>query len=141
VVSHWVLHYTSVKVIEMRLSSPQLSRQVFTLWLGVLLGLAIFISPYQLHHNPGSIFFKISSKVTSNHSSHEHQHHEQSRELHCLRCVLQSFEAPEIIAPLIVIFVLLGFIKLAKPTEPFSFVTLGKSARAPPQALSKFPQK
>jgi hypothetical protein len=119
----------------MRLSSPQRSRQVFTLLLGVLLGLAIFVSPYQLHQNPGSIFFKVGSGAASNHTSHEHQHHEEGKELRCLRCVLQSFETPETVTPLLIIFVVLGFVKLIKPTEPFSFITLSKSARAPPASL------
>jgi hypothetical protein len=110
----------------------QRAKQGITLLLGVVLGLAIFISPYQLHQNPGSIFFKVGSDTPSNHTSHEHQNHEEGKELRCLRCVLQSFEAPETIAPFVVVLVVLGFLKLAKPTEPFSFVTLSKSARAPP---------
>jgi hypothetical protein len=115
--------------------SFQRSKQVFTLLLGVMLGLAIFISPYQLRHNSASIFFKTATETrTATHPSHEHQH-QHSEELHCLRCVLQGFELPETIAPFMVIFITLGFLIPAKPNQPFSFIVLTKTARAPPVSL------
>jgi hypothetical protein len=106
-----------------------------------LLGLALFLSPYQLHNNPASIFFvRVSSAQsvastqstpqTNQHS--QHQHHKETQGIHCLRCVLYGFQVPESIVPFIVILVILGFLKLAKLAEPFSFIFLGKNARAPP---------
>jgi hypothetical protein len=119
----------------MRPLSFQRSKQVFTLLLGVMLGLAIFISPYQLHHNSASIFFKTPAETqTAAHTSHEHQH-QNSEELRCLRCVLQGFELPETIEPFIIIFITLGFLIPAKPSQPFSFIVLTKTARAPPVIL------
>jgi hypothetical protein len=107
-------------------------RQIFTLLLGVVLGLAIFVSPYQLHHSPGSIFFK-KFPANAEHSSHEQ--HQDTKDIRCLRCVLYGFQVPETIAPFVVILVVLGFLTVAKPAEPFSFIPLGKSARAPPVNL------
>jgi hypothetical protein len=111
--------------------------QLFSLLLASLLGLALFISPYQLHNNPASIFFvKITSDVASSapeakqHS--QHQHHKETQVIHCLRCVLYGFQVPETLAPFIVILVVLGFLKLVKLAEPFSFISLSKNARAPP---------
>jgi hypothetical protein len=116
----------------MRLEPYRLNaKQLFSLLLGALLGLAIFISPYQLHNNPASIF--ANSKATSQ----EHQHHnskEIPKDLKCLRCVLQGFQAPEVIAPFIVVIVVLGFLSFGKANEPFSFITLVNAARAPPLA-------
>lgn len=109
------------------------SKQIFTVLLGVVLGLAIFVSPYQLHHSPGSIFFK-KTPANTEHSSHE-QHHEDTKDIRCLRCVLYGFQVPEAIVPFVVILVVLGFLTVAKPAEPFSFITLSKSARAPPVSL------
>jgi hypothetical protein len=108
------------------------SKQLFTLLLGVALGLAIFVSPYQLHHSPGSIFFK--QPPAQKHSSHG-QHHEDTKDIRCLRCVLYGFQVPEAIVPFVVILVVLGFLTVTKPSEPFSFVTPSKSARAPPISL------
>jgi hypothetical protein len=105
-------------------------KQFFTLLLGVMLGLAIFVSPYQLHHSPGSIFF-TKFPANTEPSSHD-QHHEDTKDIRCLRCVLYGFQVPETIAPFVVILVVLGFLTVVKPAEPFSFITLDKSARAPP---------
>jgi hypothetical protein len=110
------------------------SKQFLTLLLGLCLGLAIFISPYQLHANPGSIFFAEKSATSTDHSAHA-QHQQDSKELRCLRCVLYGFQAPETIASFVVILIVLGFITLAKHTQPFSFITLSKLARAPPAPL------
>lgn len=111
--------------------------QLFSLLLASLLGIALFISPYQLHNNSGSVFFiKITSDVArsspdvNEHS--QHQHHEKNQDIRCLRCVLYGFQLPETTAPFVVILVVLGFLKLARPAEPFSFITLSKKARAPP---------
>ena len=116
----------------MRLETRHLqTKPLFSLLLAVLLGLAIFVSPYQLHNNPASIF--AYSKTTSQ----EHKHHdskETPQDLKCLRCVLQGFQVPERIAPLIVVIVVLGFLSFNKPSEPFSFITLINTARAPPLA-------
>jgi hypothetical protein len=116
----------------MRLQLSQYSKRAFTLLLGVALGLAIFISPYTLHHSPGSIFF---TEISSSAESPSHEHHQETKEIRCLRCVLYGFQLPETIAPLLVIFIVLGFLKLAKPPEPFSFIPLSKSARAPPAII------
>lgn len=112
------------------------ARQFLTLLLGVSLGLAIFVSPIELHNNPESIFFATKTSATVEHSSHnQHQHHEKAKAIQCLRCVLYGFQAPETIAPFIAVLVVLGFIKVAKPIAPDSFITLSKTARAPPTAF------
>jgi hypothetical protein len=107
-------------------------KQVFTLLLSALLGLAIFISPYQLHQSPGSIFFKTFPASAEPLAQHQHHDHDKTQELRCLRCVLYGFQVPETATPFIVILVVLGFLRLPKPSEPFSFIPLSKSARAPP---------
>lgn len=111
--------------------------QLFSLLLSSLLGLALFISPYQLHDNSASIFFVKPSGIssTTQHASHTQHEHQESRDIRCLRCVLYGFQLPETIAPFVIILVVLGFINLAKPVEPVSFVTPSQSARAPPTAL------
>ncbi len=120
-----------------RLDKDRQGAQLFSLLLAALLGLALFLSPYRLHNDPTSIFFVASTSATATsaeHTSHT-QHHEDSKTLQCLRCVLYGFQLPETATPFIVILVVLGFLKLAKPAEPFSFITLSKSARAPPVSL------
>ena len=118
----------------MRLESPFYAKQLFTLLLGGLLSLAIFISPYQLHNNPASIFAKIKTG--------SHQHHQPTSEttqtIKCLRCVLQGFGVPEIIVPFIFIVVVLGFLVFEKPSQPFSFITLSKRARPRPSLSTKY---
>ncbi len=111
------------------------SKQFLSLLLGLSLGLAIFISPYQLHNNPASVFFTKAAASTEHSTHNQHQHQQQSQAMRCLRCVLYGFQLPETVAPFVVILVVLGFVKLAKPTQPFSFITLSKSARAPPVTL------
>jgi hypothetical protein len=103
------------------------TKQLFSLLLGAVLSLAIFISPYQLHNNPASIF--TNTKTTS-----EHQHHSSQipKDFKCLRCVLQSFQLPETIAPLLGVVIVLGFVNISKTVEPFSFILPTKAARAPP---------
>jgi hypothetical protein len=102
-------------------------KQLFTLLLGSLLGLAIFISPYQLHNHPGSIFSKLNT------SSHHHHHTPHSEQLiKCLRCVLYGFQIAEDPSPIIFILLVLGLLSLSKPQRPFRFVPIKKSARAPP---------
>jgi hypothetical protein len=128
--------------VSKRLGKDKQAAQLFSLPLAVLLGLALFLSPYRLHNDPTSIFFVASTSATTisanttsvEHSSHS-QHHEESKTLQCLRCVLYGFQLPETATPFLVILVVLGFLKLAKPAEPFSFITLSNSARAPPVSL------
>jgi hypothetical protein len=102
-------------------------KQLFTLLLGGLLGLAIFISPYQLHNHPGSIFTKLNT------SSHHHHHTPQSEQLiKCLRCVLYGFQIAEDHTPIIFTLLVLGFLSLGKPQQLVSLILLKESARAPP---------
>jgi hypothetical protein len=110
-------------------SRPLFTKQLLTLMLGGLLGLAIFISPYQLHNNPGSIFTKLNT------SSHQHHLPQPEQMIECLRCVLYGFQIPETIVRIATILVVLGFITFAQPTQPSSFITPSKSARAPPVHL------
>ncbi len=119
----------------MKLYSFQRTRQAFTLLLAALLGLAIFISPYQLHHSQASIFFvtTVTNKAAEpSHHTHQQNDQQEPQSLRCLRCVLYGFQLPETLAPFIVILVVLGFLKLAKPIQPVSFIMPSKSARAPP---------
>jgi hypothetical protein len=104
------------------------TKQVLALLLGLALSIAIFITPYQLHY---SLEGSAEAASGSEQSEHAH-HHRQNDDIHCLRCILYGFQLPEILEPLLVVFVVLGFLKVAKPAEPFSFITLSKSARAPP---------
>ncbi|MGL4609612.1 MAG: hypothetical protein ACRCYY_07985 [Trueperaceae bacterium] len=112
------------------------SQQSFAWLLSVALGLAIFISPYQLHHSSASVFFvNQGSNQSAQHDAHSHHGHtdeEQSPGISCLRCILQGFELPETALPLITFLVVLSFLKLLEPIQPFSFIPLSKSARAPP---------
>jgi hypothetical protein len=101
--------------------------------LAAVLGLALFLSPVQLHLNSAN----FPAPAAQDHASHA-QHGEAPSEdgtLNCLRCVLYGFQLPETAAPLIVIFVVLGFLKVARPAEPFSFIAPSKSARAPPVSV------
>jgi hypothetical protein len=110
--------------------------QAVSLLLAFLLGLALFLSPYRLHDSPASIFFvnqsAASETAISEHTAHSQHDHEQTQEPQCLRCVLYGFQLPETTAPFVVILVVLGFLRVAKPAEPFSFVTRSACARAPP---------
>jgi hypothetical protein len=116
-------------------------KQLLSLLLGVSLGLAIFISPYQLHHNPASIFFNTQTSVPTQlvpteHATHsQHEQHQDSQAIRCLRCVLYGFQVPETLEPFSVFLIVLGFLTFIKPTQPFSFITFSKKARAPPVSL------
>jgi hypothetical protein len=107
--------------------------QKASVWIAGLLGLALFLSPIQLHNNPASAFYNIQSPVHHNHTSHhESSTDSDSAKLQCLRCVLYGFFIPEVIAPSIVTLIILGVLTLAEREEPFSFFTSTNTARAPP---------
>lgn len=108
---------------------------VLSLLMGGLLGLALFLSPVALHNNPQSIFFVAKTSANLEHTHQHHQDHDKTQAVQCLRCVLYGFELPVAIAPFIIIIVTLGFLILAKPAQPFSFISISKTARAPPVAL------
>ena len=116
------------------LPSKQFSQaQKVSIWLAGFLGLALFLSPIQLHNNPASVFFDIQTSVHQNHTSHHQQvPNQETQVIRCLRCVLYGFLLPEVIAPLIITLVILGILKLLKLIAPYTFVSLTISARAPP---------
>ncbi len=109
--------------------------QKVSIWLTGLLGLALFLSPIQLHNNPASIFFTVQTSVQNHTSHHQHTPVQETQVIRCLRCILYGFLLPEVIAPLIVTVVTLEVLTIKKPIEPFSFVSLTISARAPPVTL------
>jgi hypothetical protein len=111
---------------------PSTGKQAFSVLLGFCLALALLLSPYQLHSSPGSIFFIPERTEHTKHPSTQHEHQDSSKELRCLRCVLYGFQLPESVVPFTVVLVVLGFLKLAKISAPFSFITLSQNARAPP---------
>jgi hypothetical protein len=116
------------------LGNDRQAAKIFALLLAAMLGLALFLSPYRLHSSPTSIFF-VSQTAASEHAGHSEHEHQQTQELQCLRCVLYGFQLPETATPFVIILVVLGFIKVAKPIAPDSFITLSKTARAPPVSL------
>jgi hypothetical protein len=111
------------------------AKQLTALGLGLLLGLALFISPlrlYELTSAAPSPMHQQGQEGTSSHSSHHSQSHTDVR---CLRCVLQTFEAAESVQPLVVVFVVLGFFVVVQPLEPKKVITPSKTARGPPATL------
>jgi hypothetical protein len=120
--------------VSRTLGNDRQAAKIFALLLAALLGLALFLSPYRLHSSPASIFFIVQT-AASDHAGHGEHEHQQTQELQCLRCVLYGFQLPETATPFVIILVVLGFIKVAKPIAPASFITPSKSARAPPASL------
>lgn len=114
--------------------APLKTKQVTALALGLLLGVALFISPVRLHHAT-SLLPPLANEQhdiaveASQPTQHSHHHQETVR---CLRCVLQTFETPETVQPFVVLLAVLGLLVVAPPLEPTRIFTLAKSARSPP---------
>jgi hypothetical protein len=117
------------------------AKQFTALGLGLLLGLALFISPLRLYEVASaapSPVHQQGQEGTSSHSSHHSQSHHSSQsdtDLRCLRCVLQTFQAAESVQPLVVVLVILGFLVVVQPLEPKKIITPSKIARGPPTTL------
>jgi predicted component of type VI protein secretion system len=116
---------------------PVKTKQIATFGLGLLLAVALFASPFRLHHATGRLPFATHTHYenTAQHSSSQHSQHadqDQRDDLRCLRCVLQTFEVAEILQPLVVIFAVLGRLEAAKPLEPTNIFILDTTARSPP---------
>jgi hypothetical protein len=110
------------------------TKQFVALVLGLLLGVALFLSPIRLHHAtrllPSLAHEQHDiTEEASQPTQHSHHHQENVR---CLRCVLQTFETPETAQPLVVLLAVLGFLVVIKPLAPQRVVSLTKKARAPP---------